>query len=59
MLPYTNKYPCIGALIEIGYLLAQNKPVFVITDAPVIIEHPMTQRCCFFDSVEEFLDNVY
>jgi len=61
LFPFTkDKYPCIGALWEMGYMAAQGKPVFVMAapDSP-FRTHPMTCYSGFFNSLQDALDELF
>lgn len=60
MLPFSTGYPCIGALIEIGMLLDQNKPVCVICDPRSgLTNHPMLVQTIKVATIEEAIDCFY
>lgn len=52
LLPFSDGYPCIGALVEIGMMESMAKPCFVVTDSSKLRHHPMLTNCVFFDSLE-------
>lgn len=60
LLPFSDGYPCIGAIWEMGYMTAQNKPVFVASTGDCILRHhPMTFTAAYFDTMEELTDALF
>lgn len=53
---FSEGYPCIGSIMEIGYLTAQGKPVIIMTMNQRLIKNPMLSRCRFVENFREMLE---